>query len=108
MKNPELYHKAVDILVAAYFNDTLRHFDCQACAVGNIICGNLGVKPKNSHDAVYGSTYVFWGYIPVGDYKKEVSIEHITGYQLPDILRIEKAFEDAPRGQARMSLCSTA
>ena len=44
MNKPELYQKTVDILVQAYFNDTLRHDDCAACAVGNIIADALGYK----------------------------------------------------------------
>lgn len=44
MKNEQLYQKTVGILVDAYFNDTLEHGNCYACAVGNIIAGNCGYK----------------------------------------------------------------
>lgn len=44
MKNKELYDKTVNILVDAYFNDTLEHGNCKACAVGNIVAANVGVK----------------------------------------------------------------
>lgn len=47
MKRPELYQKTVDILVKAYFDDTLQHGNCYACAVGNIIAGNCGDDSNN-------------------------------------------------------------
>lgn len=37
MKNPELFHKTVDILVKAYFRGDLNAFSCFSCAVGNIL-----------------------------------------------------------------------
>lgn len=39
MNRPDLYQKTVDLLLDAYNNQTLKHGDCTACAVGNI-CGN--------------------------------------------------------------------
>jgi hypothetical protein len=50
MKNPELYHKTVDILYQAYFNDTLSHHDCYNCAVGNICkeaANQLNIEPRS-------------------------------------------------------------
>lgn len=44
MKNESLYNKTVDILVQAYFNDTLVHGHCAACAVGNLIAANCGYQ----------------------------------------------------------------
>ena len=44
MNRPELYRKTVDILYQAYFNDTLEHGKCVACAVGNIIRVNIGAS----------------------------------------------------------------
>lgn len=52
MKNVELYNKTVDILVQAYFNDTLFHGSCAACAVGNIVAHNMGfdiIKKEATH-----------------------------------------------------------
>lgn len=37
MNRPELYTHSVDTLYQAYFNDTLEHGNCEACAVGNIL-----------------------------------------------------------------------
>ena len=47
MKNETLYNKTVDILLQAYFNDTLRYWDCYACAVGNLVSANMGYKIVN-------------------------------------------------------------
>src|SRR5258706_8814339 len=44
MKNELLYNKTINILKEAYFNNTLQHNNCYACAVGNIIAGNMGLK----------------------------------------------------------------
>lgn len=44
MKREELYKRTVDILVQAYFDNTLQHGNCYACAVGNIVAGNMGIK----------------------------------------------------------------
>lgn len=59
MKNAELYHKTVDILYQAYFNDTLRHYNCYACAVGNLIAANCGYGFKNARtvDPIHS---LFW------------------------------------------------
>jgi hypothetical protein len=37
MNRPETYHKSVQILYDAYFNDTLEHERCSACAVSNLL-----------------------------------------------------------------------
>lgn len=42
MNRPELYQRTVAILYTAYYNDTLSHGDCCACAVGNLVAANLG------------------------------------------------------------------
>lgn len=44
MKNETLYFKTIDILVKAYFEETLFHGMCYACAVGNIVAGNCGLR----------------------------------------------------------------
>jgi len=48
----ELYNKTVDILYQAYFNDTLEHGNCCACAVGNIIAANMGKTFERVFDTV--------------------------------------------------------
>lgn len=37
MNRPDLYQKTIDTLVDAYYKDELKHSDCHACAVGNIL-----------------------------------------------------------------------
>ena len=103
MIKPELYHKTVGILFDAYFNDTLRHGDCQACAVGNIICGNLGSHPLKMYrdTTLYtkkdGSVFnVPWGsYDSDGRAIKRLGVCKLTGYSHKQIDRIETAFETA-------------
>lgn len=50
MINEPLYKKTVDILYQAYFNDTLEHGNCYACAVGNIVAGNCGYEFKQARN----------------------------------------------------------
>jgi hypothetical protein len=50
MKNKELYHKTIDILVKAYLNDTLEQRNCMACAVGNMVAAGLGIKIINDKE----------------------------------------------------------
>jgi len=40
----ELFHKSISVLVAGYFNGTLAHGSCYACAVGNLVAHGLGCK----------------------------------------------------------------
>src|SRR5688572_25079170 len=44
MKNKPLYHKTVDILVQAYFDDTLVSGHQCGCAVGNLVAANMGIR----------------------------------------------------------------
>ena len=57
MKNKELFYKSVGILQKAYFNNTLEHGNCYACAVGNLIADNCGYKfledSKYSNSAIW-------------------------------------------------------
>lgn len=57
MNRPELYHRTVGILYTAYFNDTLQHGDCCACAVGNIVAANMGYKIKSDRVKLAHSPY---------------------------------------------------
>jgi hypothetical protein len=45
IKEP-LYHKTIGILVDAYFDDTLQHGNCSACAVGNLVAAAKGCTPN--------------------------------------------------------------
>ncbi len=119
MKNHELYSKTVDILVQAYFNDTLEHGNYCGCAVGNIIAANFGIElvkssgkksevhPKMIPDFSYTANRGhlenpfhngIWYYFkdknktPNGVVEQQVVM---TGYSWEELLRIERAFENA-------------
>lgn len=53
----EKFHDTVAILVRAYMNDTLKHMDCSACAVGNIIAAKLNCtierNPEQGNDLLW-------------------------------------------------------
>lgn len=123
MRNPELYQKTVDILVAAYFNDTLQHNNCYACAVGNIVAANSGMKFRadpSSDRPIYWDGYTPYskrwrndngvpiaktpGWFAVlhpdttGDKKQGESEVAASGYDSKDLGLIEYAFEAASRG----------
>lgn len=108
MIKPELYHKTVGILYDAYFNDTLEHENCFACAVGNIIAANMG--KKFCIDPSVKTQKFFWeGYAPYSDFGSGKEPEWFpltwvspnnqevisTGYSQQELVLIEKAFERA-------------
>lgn len=108
------FEKTVNVLVQAYLNDTLKHGDCCACAVGNIIAASIGcemVKPrehvKSSFEWAKNGVYYepIWPAVFASDrygkqerhpkkyrgmYKKQIDI---TGYDWRELAKIEKAFE---------------
>lgn len=122
MNRPELYNKTVDILYQAYFNDTLEHGNCYACAVGNMIAANRGyvfVIDKKAE----GEPALHWkGFLPyrkdwTGPTAKSKTPQWIkvintrinekdcaeidsTGYTLNEISKIENEFEDADFGSS--------
>lgn len=117
MKKPELYQKTVDILVQAYFNDTLEHGNCAACAVGNIIAANneIDFKRGDSTPCLFwdNKRLPVWGWIfqtdrdkkrqrfspesYIGEMKAEIDS---SGYDLYDLRKIEYAFEMAEKGNS--------
>ena len=113
MKNPELFNKTVAILVKAYLNDTLQHFNCCACAVGNIVAANMGLKlvkdgcgelewdgrntPSFRHgwascfSTSYGNqTTNYDNYNIIFSAKEEIDS---TGYSVEELAEIELVFE---------------
>ncbi len=120
MLKPELYNKTVDILVQAYFNDTLEHGNCYACAVGNMIAANCGYefvdfkRPLTGGNIHTGIGHLFWDKNnnfednPVGSlthigsqrlFGKQISQQfhdHVnsTGYTFDELCQIEDAFEE--------------
>ncbi len=114
MKRQELYEKTVDILVQAYFNDTLRHGDCAACAVGNLINARkkFSTEERKKLNALGGYEREGWSevfctynrtqqeIIPFnykGLAKKQIDL---TGYTYNQLAKIEKAFETADAGKS--------
>lgn len=124
MTNESLYNKTVDILVQAYFNDTLEHCNCYACAVGNIVAATNNISFINIVDTptpefgrtIYpGAGLLYWdkdnGFrdnltacLP-SEFPEtkinEISGRHLknTGYSLGQLRKIEIAFEGAPTGK---------
>lgn len=128
MIKEELYNNTVDILVQAYFNDTLEHGNCYACAVGNIIAANAGFAFVNS-STVFPSETLFdempytgfgelywhkeyrWSDNLVKELRRsniglnaavlnEVQEKHLqlTGYSFEELSQIELAFERVADG----------
>lgn len=124
--NLELYNRTIDIIYKAYFNDTLRHSNCYACAVGNIIAANKGYVFAIDKASQSENRKFFWeGFKPyslewdnrgnITDYPAwfgfiintpddcniNVAIEQIeiTGYNISQLSEIECAFERAERGK---------
>jgi hypothetical protein len=120
MKNPELFHKTISILVKAYQNETLIHGDCTACAVGNMVADNMGIRDtytkdyllRDKHPFRMGDGYVNWSmaFCSDGPYSQTIITEEdyqllienhpiirqqieSTGYSYLELAAIEKAFE---------------
>ncbi len=102
------FSHTMDVLVKAYFNDSLKHGACDACAVGNIIHSCSPFSQEDRHDLMYhnsGWVKVFCTRSTLS--KKEQTIfpdQYIgvaksqidsTGYTWQELARIEKAFEEA-------------
>lgn len=105
MRNPELYKKTVDILVQAYFNDTLEHFNCAACAVGNIILASNGYEPVKkplenwfgwpSDKFKYSDKSSWYDVINGGEPDEYANrLMNSTGYTWDELRMIENAFEN--------------
>jgi hypothetical protein len=114
MKNKELYDKTISILVKAYLNDTLLNGFCSACAVGNIIAENNGLRI--SHRSLTMDCWInksgdlispIWNNVFIttlyqsrhpeqykGATKKEIDS---TGYTWEDLAKIEYVFETSGR-----------
>lgn len=116
MKNQQLFNETVDILVNAYQKNTLRHGDCSACAVGNIIAAKSGITSNTSKswrdcfgaeeyhtpyawadvfstDAIKTQRFDIIEYEGVA--KKQIDV---TGYSVYELASIELAFESADKG----------
>lgn len=120
MKNESLYRKTVDILYDAYFNDTLQHNNCFACAVGNLVATNMGfkfIKAPRGHfykgfipnaivwdielDAMVEDTATYYCNYDIlyskAMPKRIINQIESTGYTIYQLSDIECAFESANR-----------
>ena len=105
MKNPELFNETISILVKAYFDGTLRHNDCAACAVGNMVAArNNCVLELDDFICAYdksGNEFdnrlwfdLVHGLGFSGDSLKSAQDQiQTTGYTLQEITDIELAFD---------------
>lgn len=114
MNRIDLYKKTVDILYLAYFNDTLKHGDCSACAVGNICLANGATLYDYTHSisgsnlawsmAFYTDTDTLIQTIDESVYKQNFNgcktVIDATGYSLLELAKIERSFETAPTGNS--------
>jgi hypothetical protein len=112
------FKHSVNVLVRAYMNDTLEHFNCYACAVGNLVSDAMGYEYKKCVDSeakriawkhnegryyqTVGSPRIIggdWYLVVLNDEYKIEGIKEIeaTGYSIDEVTRIENAFESAGR-----------
>lgn len=119
MNREALYHKTVDILYQAYFNDTLEHGQCTSFAIGNIVAANCGFNFEHTvHGLLWFSAsgrheIAFWDYVfstvnnhqaIYPDKAEEIHIKKqidSTGYPWQELAQIEFAFETAPAGLSK-------
>lgn len=119
------FNRTMDILVQAYFNDTLRHSLCSACAVGNILGGHnewarLFVTLNSTgklHPYFQMTTgpeqiIVLRGIEPTlvkyanafaderADWLKGQCLITASGYTVQELARVEYAFEVAEKGES--------
>ncbi len=121
MNREQLYHKSVDILVQAYFNNTLIIGNCFACAIGNLVAANMNYQYE-AVSAYFPSHRLGWKGIPnyingenmmkntwfysvvKGAEGNPVGKQQIksTGYNEDEVRRIENAFENNHTGNDSM------
>ena len=97
------FENAISALVKGFFDTTLVKGSCIACAVGNIIHYNCGVKidydEKNPHNTSSKLEYnddwydVVHRLLYTGNREKGLELISKTGYSLEEISKIEEAFE---------------
>lgn len=115
MNRPDIYKKSVQILYDAYFNDTLIHGECTACAVGNLVASNCGIQIKRSMDFfsefMWKDKFPMWKMVHtandegqrispekyLGEAKRQIDS---TGYTWQETAKIELSFESAPKGNS--------
>lgn len=106
------FEHTIGVLVKAYFEGTLEHGNCAACAVGNIVgaCGFPQDVPAYMWDDC--PTALHWKKVfYTSDWGRQVinkngythhakTVIDATGYSWEELARIEFAFETAPKGES--------
>lgn len=95
MKNQEQFNRTISTCVKAYQNDTLRHWNCAACAVGNLIAASIGSFTPMWQYVFISGTFNLNAY--TGEAKRQIDS---TGYTVQELAKIEHAFETASFGQS--------
>lgn len=108
MNREKLYNKTTNILFDAYFQNKLLHGVCHACVVGNL-CGGKNdwarvFSTRTNHILTAGGES-----IPVGTFTQHFDpsayVGYVkdmidnTGYELAELMAIERAFERAYKGE---------
>lgn len=115
------FNHTLSVLVKAYFDGTLQHGNCHACAVGNIVAESNKVKFTGNVFNVIAPDRIVWderftyprwqdvfitatkGYQTVMPDKYEGAAKEqidATGYTWQELSRIEYAFENAACGKS--------
>lgn len=105
MKNPELFHKTIGILVNAYLKGTIKQGECAACVVGNLIAANMSYEVKEIWRGEwrwecegYSDNDAFrWFDVIVNNYHIDEKVEEqveSTGYTIDELKSLEQVFED--------------
>lgn len=117
------FNHTLSVLVTGYLNNTLEHYSCCACAVGNMVANACGYTFAGMHrgfdqELLWDQTISLrinpsWRRVFItyedgtarkspsnyfGDAKAEIDA---TGYNWEELSRIENAFEMAPKGSSK-------
>jgi hypothetical protein len=99
MKNKELYHRTVSLLLDAYNNGELLHQRCNKCVVGNICAQTEAHLIKGIDNGNWTSVFCSgWGHQTIRLHNMTPDIEELineTGYTICELAKIEKAFEQS-------------
>lgn len=89
------FENSVDVLVKAYFNDTLQHGNCSACAVGNLISDAMQIPMTQDANGLLRWVDVKWSWFTSSRSPLAIRQRAAIGYSDEEVRRIENAFEFA-------------
>lgn len=106
----ELYKQTEEVLYTAYFDDTLKHGDCTACAVGNICVAASNRTGVDNHawnvlfmtdsDRMVQTEFKVDAYADEKGVVNAYRLVNATGYDKRELMAIEWAFESAAKGES--------